>query len=108
MVERATLQRIARGIEALAIQALKEPFRIVWVEKGESAAAAVSPSSRRTPAPRRCTSFSWSAGSQPVKRRRLPPPAEQARVLYNECRLIGKINHLVNVGDSIGDWLSST
>jgi hypothetical protein len=42
MVERGTLQRLARGIESMAIQALRKPCRIVWVEKGESAPAAVA------------------------------------------------------------------
>jgi hypothetical protein len=42
MVERGTLQRLARGMEAMAIQALRKPCRIVWVEPGESAPAAVA------------------------------------------------------------------
>jgi hypothetical protein len=42
MAERGTLQRLVHGIEASAIQALKKPCRIVWVERGDSAAAAVA------------------------------------------------------------------
>jgi hypothetical protein len=41
MVERARLQRLARSIEAMAIQALRKPCRVVWFENGESAVAAV-------------------------------------------------------------------
>jgi hypothetical protein len=40
MVERSTINRLARGIEAVATQLMKRPTRGIWAEPHETAAQA--------------------------------------------------------------------
>jgi hypothetical protein len=87
MVERGTLQRLARGMEAMAIQALRKPCRIVWVEPGESAPAAVARFLEENPGIEDMYEFllvSWlTAGDEAP-----PPPREPAGRLTVSYRRI--------------------